>query len=178
MKVLIGILFLSFFCLKVNCQSVKIFSEENISITRYSTFRVDKGEVVTHADQNFDEDLFFGMIKGAITEELRKKGYLPIQDSSANLIISYIGQMTVIRDVEDLGPLGKQPADKAIEMDRDQQWSREYQESTLVIEATDPLLKKVVWRATSTLDQGSLMNEQALNMMVLRSFRKFKKQKK
>src|SRR5262245_56772092 len=115
-------------------QSVKTKSEKGIDFSAFTTFRVDKGELVSMSDKPIDETAFYTNIDKAVIRELSDKGYSMVKDSTADLVVSYMGQAVMKMDVEKLGPLGQQPVSDPSQVDAARNWSREYQEGSLVID--------------------------------------------
>lgn len=161
-------------------QGVTTKAEKNVDIAAtYVTFRVDKGEIVTLSDQRIDENAFYKSIRNAVIAELTEKGYQAVEDSSAQLAISYVGEAIVRMDVENLGPLGQQPASDPSQINASRNWSREYRQGSIVIEVLDTATKKVIWSSNGSIELSSTTNDnRALNTFVYRSFKKFPKKKK
>lgn len=159
---------------------VETKSETDIDIAAtYTTFRVDKGEIVTQSDQRIDEAAFFKSIKSAVVLELEERGYKVVEDSSAQLVISYVGEAVVRMDTENLGPLGQQPASNPSDINAPRNWSREYRQGSIVLEVQDAASKKVLWTANGSVELSTANGDnRVLNTFVGRSFKKFPKKKK
>jgi len=154
-------------------QTVKIRTDESIDLTTYSTFRVDMGEVVAISDYKIDEKTFFKNFKESVTRELTERGYTAVEDSTAQLVISYVGEAVVKMDTENLGPLGQAPVTDPSGVNASRGWSREYQQGSIVIDIQDPLRKKMVWQATSSVEIVTLGDGRALNSVVYKCFKKY-----
>ncbi|HEY3402605.1 MAG TPA: DUF4136 domain-containing protein, partial [Ohtaekwangia sp.] len=163
------------FCLAVSgaAQSVRIKKDESVDLTQYTTFRVDKGEVVTLSDHKIDENALYQTIKEWITQELTRKGYKAVEDSTAELVISYIGESIVRMDTENLGPLGQSPVTDPSGVDASRTWSREYQQGSIVIDIQDVARKKKVWEARSTAEIASQGDGRALSSVLYKCFKKY-----
>jgi hypothetical protein len=154
-------------------QTVKIKTDESIDLTTYTTFRVDMGEVVAISDYKIDEKAFYKNIKESITRELTEKGYKAVEDSTAQLVISYVGEAVMKIDTENLGPLGQTPVTDPSGVSTSRNWSREYQQGSIVIDIQDPVKKKMIWQAASSVEIVALGDGRALNSVVYRCFKKF-----
>lgn len=161
-------------------QGVTTKAQTNVDIAAtYTTFRVDKGEIVTLSDQPIDEAVFYKSIRNAVMAELTEKGYQAVEDSSAQLAISYVGESIVRMDVENLGPLGQQPASDPSQINASRNWSREYRQGSIVIEVLDTKSRKVIWSSNGSIELSTTAGDnRALNTFVYRSFKKFPKKKK
>jgi hypothetical protein len=159
-------------------QSVKITTDKGIDLKTYATFRVDKGELVTVSDQPVNETNFHKKIKEAITRELTQKGYQAVEDSTAQLVVSYVGEAVTKMDVENLGPLGQRPVSDPSGVDASRSWSREYREGSLVIDIQDPSRRKMVWQARGTMEITAINDDRAINAIIYKSFKKFPVRKK
>jgi hypothetical protein len=177
MRTLFAILFTGVSFLAV-CQDVETKAAKGIDMNVYSTFRVDRGEVVTLSDQRVNEDTLFHHIKQAITRELIGRGYKSVEDSTAQLVVSYVGEFVVRTDIENLGPLGEQPVSDPSQVDASRTWSREYKEGSLAIDIHDPSRRKTVWQSRSTVEVTSISDARAINGVVAKAFRKFPVKKK
>jgi len=163
-------------------QSVKITTDKSTDPLKYSTFRVDKGELVTVGDRKINEQKFYQALRKVIIEDLELRGYRAVEDSTAELVISYMGQGKMQLDVENVGPLGQAPVTDPSGVAPPTNWSREFREGLLVIDVVDPKSKKTVWRASTTMDISVLEEEKVINAVVYKSFKKYpvktKKKKK
>jgi hypothetical protein len=142
------------------------------------TFRVDKGELITLGDDETDGEAFYAMMKDAVAGQLEDKGYQRSADSIARLTITYIAESVTKTDVEQLGPLGQQPTTDPVQSNNARTWSRNYNQNSLVIEVTDAVTKKIIWRATTNFEGTSLTDARTLNSVVFRIFKKFPRSSK
>jgi hypothetical protein len=159
----------SIFCCR---PAVEIKTVEDVDFNRFTTFRVDKGEIVTLTDQPINDDFFYNAIKEGVVASLVNKGYTFVEDSSAQLAVTYVGEAVVKLDTQDLGPLGQTPADQPNEVMSDRTWAREHREGSLILEVTDAATKKMVWRASSTVEYN-LTDTRSIRALVHQAFRKF-----
>jgi hypothetical protein len=168
-----------FVTISTRAQSVKTTSDPSIKDKTYSTFWVIKGEFITLSKQA-DANNFYSIVKDGITRELIEKGYTAVEDSSAHLIISYIGESVSRVDTENLGPLGQTPAADGTQVDASRNWSREYNQNSMVIEVIEFERRKTIWRASTTFEGQPLSDQRTINAVIFRSFKKFpmNKQKK
>jgi hypothetical protein len=158
-------------------QSVKTKFVNGFDAKKYSTFRVDKGDLVVVAEQRTDEKLFYDNVKESVRGELEKKGYQYLDDSLAQLVITYVAEGVVKMEVENLGPLGQQPVSDPSQVNASRNWSREYSEASLVLTMIDAATKKTVWTATSTLAVESVNDPRIIKTIVFRALKKFPKHK-
>jgi len=106
-------------------------------------------------------------------QELTSRGYQAVEDSSAQLVISYVGQSVMRMDTESLGPLGQSPVTDPAGVDASRNWSREYQQGSIVIDIQDAVKRKMVWQATSTVEIAVLGDGRALNSVIYKCFKKY-----
>jgi hypothetical protein len=170
--------FLVFVSLTAYAQNVKTTQTPGVDMNSFTTFRVDKGELVTVSDQKVDEKKFHQRIKQAIISALTEKGYQFVDDSTAQLVVNYVGEAVTKMDVENLGPLGQQPATNASQVDASRSWSHEYEEGSLAIDIQDARQKKTVWRSNGTVNTAIMEDERAINSIIYKSFKKFPFKKK
>jgi hypothetical protein len=162
---------------RITAQSVKISSDENIDWKPYKTFTVGPGELVTVLKNEVDEDVILDQIRKTIISELESRGFEYVPDG-AQLVVDFTGEAVETTTVEELGPLGQQPADEAIEMEQSQTWTQNRRQGSLAIDITDQKSNRSLWRSTITIEFSS--NELAVifNGAVGRSLRKFQGKKK
>jgi hypothetical protein len=179
-------LILQAFCLIVvsaTGQSIKTTTAKGVDLMAYETFTVMKGEVTTPPDQRkVNENTLYKSVKDAVKKEMELRGYKFVEDSTAQLYVSYVAGAYNLTEGGVTGPLGQTPAQTPADMDQSRSWSRDTREGVIVIDMTDSRNNKEVWKATGnlTLDNGDLAR--GLDAVVYKAFKKFpnklKKKKK
>lgn len=159
-------------------QSVKTTPDPSLKNYSFTTFRVIKGDFTTLEQAKNDEEKFFVIMKESIVKELTQKGYVLVEDSSAQVVVGYIGQSIKRLDTQELGPLGQTPTSDAAQVDASRNWSREYNENSVIIEVVDFASRKTLWRASTTFEGQPLVDVRTVNHVVYRSFKKFPANKK
>jgi len=175
---LLLLLFLAPVAVASLAQSVKTTADPALKDYQFTTFRVLKGDFTTLEQGKNDEEKFFEMMKQNIVRELEHKGYTFTEDSSAQVVVGYIGQSMKRIDTENLGPLGQTPTNDAAQIDASRNWSREYNQNSLVIEVIDFTSRKTLWRATTTFEGQALNDNRTVGYVVYRAFKKFPANKK
>ena len=165
------------FCLLtsfVSGQSVKTRMEKGVEMTRYETFTVMKGEVMTPPDtRRVNEHVLFESIKKAVTKEMELRGYKFVEDSTAQLYISYVAGSYNLTEGGDLGPLSQTPAQTPADMDQSRSWSRESSQGMIVIDMIDARSRKELWKATGNLALDNVDLSRALDAIIYKAFKKF-----
>lgn len=181
----IGLLisFVSLMSLTLQGQSVKTRTEKGVDLTKYETFTVMKGEVMTPPDERkVNEEVLFQSIKKAVIKEMELRGYKFLADSSAQLYVSYVAGSYNLTDGGTMGPLSQTPASNPAEMNQARSWTHESQEGMIVIDMADARNKKEIWKATGSLSLYGVDLNRALDAVIYKAFKKFpnknKKKKK
>jgi hypothetical protein len=167
------------FCgLSIMAQSFKIVKAPNVDVTVFETFTVARGELITPKDdRKISEDELFKKMKNAIVTEFEAKGYRFVDDSSAQLIVSYVTGSFKLTNSENLGPLGETPASTAADVDQSRSWSRDFRESLLEIEVSDLRSSKELWKTSGTILIDS-SDTKLIDSSVYKALKKFPKRKK
>lgn len=156
-------------------QSIKTHTEKNVDLTRYQTFTVVKGESVTRPDEKRASDkAVFEAIRNGVRKELEDRGYTYVEDSTAQLSVSYVTGSFDLTDAGNIGPLGQTPASDPSQMDQARSWSTTSRGGLLVIDIIDSSSKKEVWKAEANnmpLDHADL--SRAVDAVIYKAFRKF-----
>ncbi len=155
-------------------QSIKATTVKGVDLTTYETFTVLKGEFMTPPDmQKINENELFRSIKKAVTAEMEVRGYKLVEDSSAQLHISYVAGSYNLTDGGTMGPLSQTPASSPAEMNQSRSWSSETREGMIVIDMIDSSNKKEIWKASGTLSVEGVDLNRALDAVIYRAFKKF-----
>lgn len=173
MRLLIFLLFIS---LSAWSQDIQVEYDKNRDLTKYKTFRFGEGEIITPKDKRVVKDAtLHKWVQDALKEELTEKGLVYTDSAKADLVASYIIGALERSDMQNLGPMGGTPGST------DQTWSRNFQQSSLIIDLNDRS-NLLIWRisgvtSTTTPDAGNMIKE-----VVAKGFKKFslkpKKEKK
>lgn len=168
---------LSGFCLlvlTVSGQSVKTTMEKGVEMTEYETFTVMKGEVMTPPDaRKVNENTLFESVRNAVRKEMEIRGYKFVEDSTAQLYVSYVAGAYNLTEGGNTGPLGQSPAQTPADMDQSRSWSRESREGMIAIDIMDSRSKKELWHATGNLPLENVDLNRALDAIIYRAFKKF-----
>ena len=156
-------------------QTIKTRTEANVDLTRYETFTVLKGESVTPKDQKRASDqALFDAIKNGVRREMEDRGYKFVDDSTAQLHVSYVAGAFDFTDAGNVGPLGQTPASDPSELNQSRSWSKTSREGMLVIDMVDGVTKKGLWKAETenmSLDRADLAR--VLDGAIYKAFKKF-----
>jgi Domain of unknown function (DUF4136) len=173
----------SLLSLTLQAQSVKTLTTQGVDLTKYETFTVAKGDLMTPPDERMvSEEALFKSVKKTVIQELELRGY-KYTDSSAQLVVSYVASAYNVTDGGAMGPLSQTPASNPSEMNQARSWSHESRQGMLVIDIADASNKKELWTATGnlTLDAGVELSR-AVDGVIYKAFKKFpsrnKKKKK
>jgi len=156
-------------------QSIKIRTEKNIDLTQYETFTVLQGESVTPKDEKKATDkALFDAVKAGVRREMEDRGYKYVEDSTAQLSISYVAGSFDLTDAGNVGPLGQAPADDPSQLNQSRSWSNTSREGMLVLEMVDRATKKEVWKAeTDDVPLSRAEITRALDAVIYKAFKKF-----
>jgi hypothetical protein len=160
--------------LAARAQSIKTHTEKNVDLTLYETFMVVKGESLTPADERrTSEKTLYEAIRKAVRQQMEERGY-KYQDSTAQLVVSYVAGAYNFTDAGNTGPLGQTPASDPSQLNQSRAWSNTSREGMLVLDITDAATKKQLWKAEANdlaLTNVDLVH--ALDAVVYKAFRKF-----
>lgn len=164
-----------FMALTVHAQTVKTRTEANVDLTRYETFTVSKGESVTPADRKRATDqTLFDAVRAGVRREMEERGYKYVEDSTAQLVVSYVAGAFDLQDAGDVGPLGQTPASDPSEMNQSRAWSTTSREGMLVLDISDAATKKALWKAeTENMSLDRADPARVLDAVIYKAFKKF-----
>ena len=124
-------------------QDVNVEYDKQRDLSRYKTFKLGEGEVITPKDQlQGNEASLKKWVVDAIAEELKEKGLQQV-DSAADLTATYAIGSKEQSDFEQLGPLGMTPGSS------NRNWSRDYRMGNLIIDLNDKN-NNLIWRINAT----------------------------
>jgi hypothetical protein len=153
-------------------QSVKYFTEKNVDWNSYRSFSVGAGELVTVLKAEVDKEKILAEIRQTITDELESRG-LQHKPDGAQMTIEFTGEIVETTNVEQIGPLGQEPADEPGEMDQSKTWTQERKQGSLAIELFDAKSKKSIWRSSASMEFGGDDLAVVFNAAIGKSLRKF-----
>jgi hypothetical protein len=164
-------------------QTMKAKTAPGVDLTTYSTFTVVKGEVMMSSDEKkIDEAKLFEGIKKGVIDEMQTRGYTYVDDSTAQLAVSYVAGAFNKTESEYLGPMGGTPASSGADLNQSRSLSHNSRQGFLVLDVIDSRSKRELWSVESQVDLSTVDSIRALESIVLRSFKKFpsklKKKKK
>lgn len=180
-KIILFIFFLPLLHASVKAQTIKV--AKGVDLTTYSTFTVVKGEFMTPSDERkIDETKLYEEIKKAVIQEMELRGYTHVQDSTAQLAVSYVAGAFNKTESEFIGPMGGAPASSAADLNQSRSVAHNSRQGFLILDVVDARSKNDLWSAESQVDLSTVDSIRALESIVLKSFKKFpnklKKKKK
>lgn len=173
----IGVLALLLVCsvLALHAQSVKIHAEKGVDMKIYETFTVMKGEFMTPPDmRKVNEEALYQAIKKAVVKEMQDRGYKFLEDSTAQLHVSYVAGSYNLTDAGVNGPLGQTPASTPSDINQSRSWATTTREGMLVLDIMDSSNKKQLWKAeTNHLALDGVDFNHTLDAVIYKAFKKF-----
>ncbi|HTJ52185.1 MAG TPA: DUF4136 domain-containing protein [Cyclobacteriaceae bacterium] len=128
---------------------IKISKAKGVKISKYETFAVIQGQVVS-ADMSKHKELqIFEMVKEAVTKQMTLRGYQEATDSTAQLVISYLYDVTAKLTPRKAGPLGQTPVDDPTAIDASN-YKVSNETRVLILDITEN--KSSVWTANCTMN--------------------------
>lgn len=134
----------------VSAQDFESSTQKGIDLKKYETFTLSKGEVVTSEDSKMDKDQFYKDFKRITISELGKLGYKYVEDSTAQLYVSYVVETMRVVESENVGPLGEMPQRNAGDV-QTQTWSRNFTRGSLII-SMEAGKNNLVWSSEGVMD--------------------------
>jgi hypothetical protein len=153
-------------------QSVKVHSEKDVKWKSYKTFTVATGDLVTVLKTEINEQKLLAEIRKTIIDAMASRGF-KFQETDADLRVDFTGKVVETTNVENIGPLGQEPADQAVEMDQSRTWTQEKKQGSLAMEVVEVKSDKSLWRSSATTEFGSEDLLVVFNSAIGKSFRKF-----
>jgi hypothetical protein len=134
----------------VSAQDFKSSTQKGIDMKKYETFSIDQGEVMISEDAKIDKDQLFKDFKRITISELEGLGYKFIDDTTAQLSVSYVVEISRVIESENVGPLGQMPQRNAGDV-QTQTWSRDFTRGSLIM-SMEAGENNLVWSAEGTID--------------------------
>lgn len=168
-------LFLFLILVKVSFgQDFQTSTASGVDLLSYQTFTVARGSVISNSEQPIDKEAFYKEIRTSIIREMEFRGYTFQDDSTAQLIVSYVIETTVKFDVQQQGRLGQQVVvTNPSSANQTQAWSREFTQGMLILEVEDAQKKSIIWSAEGMMDINRTREGNLLDNAVRSAFRKF-----
>jgi len=164
----------------VAAQDFKASTQKGVDLKQYETFTILKGEVVTSEDSKMDKDQFYKDFKRITIPEMESRGYKFVDDTTAQLSISYVVETSRVIESENVGPLGQMPQRNAGDV-QTQTWSRDFTRGSLII-SVEAGTNNQVWSSEGTMDVARTRGGNVLEYAIKTALRdfpdKFKKTKK
>lgn len=152
---------------------IKIDAEKNVDMRKFTTFRVEQGQIIYQAnDKKKDEKKIFAILKNAITQELTLRGYQPVSDSLAELSVSYVYEERGSAVGDNQGPLGQAPIDDPTSVDVNER-SATISTGILILEIERIKDKNSLWTATCTISRIQTDFAKTIEATVIAAFKKF-----
>ncbi len=155
-------------------------TKSGVDLKAFETFTVVKGELIVRENRTIDKDEFFTEIRKSIRHEMESRGYIFKEDSTAQLVVSYVVETTLASESENLGPMGLTPTANPAMVDQSRTWSRSFRQGILILEIEDQR-NNVLWSSEGVMDISRSRGGNVLDYSVQAAFRKFpdktKKQK-
>lgn len=161
-------LFLAFFFVQgfLAAQDINVEYDKNRDLSRYKTFTIGSGEVITPKDRRtVNEASLHKWVKEAIAEELKEKGMVQV-DSAGDLLATYLIGTQQRSDFSQLGPLGVAPDNSS------QTWSRDYTMGNMIIDLNDRS-NNLIWRVNATTGAAAMDIHVLIEQVVSAGFKKF-----
>lgn len=155
-------------------QEFQTSTASGVDLLSYQTFTVARGSVISNSEQPIDKEAFYKEIRTSIIREMEFRGYTFQDDSTAQLIVSYVIETTVKFDVQQQGRLGQQVVvTNPSSANQTQAWSREFTQGMLILEVEDVQKKSIIWSAEGMMDINRTREGNLLDNAVRSAYRKF-----
>jgi hypothetical protein len=150
---------------------IKISKAKGVKISEYKTFAVVQGQIVS-ADMSKHKELqIFEMIKEAVTKQMLLRGYQPATtDSTAQLVISYLYDVTAKLTPRKAGPLGQTPVDDPTAIDASN-YKVSNETRILIVDITQN--KSSVWTANCTMNSVMKDISKLFDVTIESAYKKF-----
>jgi hypothetical protein len=164
----------SLISLNLSGQDFTTSTASGVDLLKYETFTVLRGSVISNSDQPIDKEAFYKEIKPSIIRELEYRGYKFIEDTTAQLAVTYVIETTMKMEIQRQGQLGQQlVVTNPGSGNQSQTWSREFTQGMLILEIEDVARKTSVWSAEGMMDITRSRGGNLLDNAVRSAFRKF-----
>ena len=166
MKIIATLFFVTLTC-SVFSQDVKVEYDKTKDYSSYKTFRFGDSEIVTPKEKKQISDArLHKIIRDAIEKEFSEKGILK-DDSSKELVVTYVAGIFEHSERQNLGPLGTAPGQSS------QTWMNNYSQGELIIDVNDIKLNKLIWRINSQTNTSTPEAQTYIEQVVDKGLKKF-----
>lgn len=131
-------------------QDFKSSTQKGIDLRKCETFTIEQGEVMMSEDSKVDKDQLFKDFKRVTISEMKSRGYNYVEDTTAQLSVSYVVETSRVIESEDVGPLGEMPQRNAGDV-QTQTWSRDFTRGSLIM-SMNAGKNNLVWTSEGTID--------------------------
>lgn len=152
-------------------RSVDVYSRKGTNWKSYKSFTVAPGELVAVLQKPINNARLLSDITESISGELASRGLA--RKDSADLRVAFTAEVVESLNVENVGPLGKAPADQPMEMGQSQTWTQAVRNGTLAMEIIDTKSGETVWRSSTAIEFTDDDFAVMFNAAAGRSLRKF-----
>lgn len=152
-------------------QRFETSTQKGIDLRKFETFSIEQGEVVTSEDSKMNKEQFFKDFKRVTIEEMQARGYKFVEDTSAQLSITYVLETTRVVESENVGPLGQMPQRNAGDV-QTQTWSRDFTRGSLII-SVEAGKNNQVWSSEGTMDVARTRGANVLEYAIKNALRDY-----
>jgi hypothetical protein len=154
---------------------IKVSAQKDFKFSNYKTFAIQKGQIISSVrDQKINENNVFAVMTESINREMTMRGYTLVDDSTAELIITYVFQEGDRSAYEKAGPLGQTPKDDPADVN---ETNRSTIIQTLIIEIVGRKNMNSLWTATCPIGRSSRDIYGQLDETTAQAFQKLSKLK-
>lgn len=148
-------------------QDIKVDYDKTKDYSGYKSFRFGESEIVTPKDKKSISDKTLDkLIKDAIIKVLSEKEIVH-NDSSTELVVTYMAGVFEHSELQRLGPLGTSPTSSS------QTWSNNYSQGELIIDINDLQSNRLIWRINSQTNTNTPEAAQYIDQIVDKGLKKF-----
>ena len=152
---------------QVFAQDIKIDYDKTKDYSGYTSFRFGDSEIVTPKERKRISDKALDkLIKDAIVRVLSEKNIVE-NDSSTDLVVTYVAGDFEHSEMQRLGPLGTSPNSSS------QTWANNYSQGELIIDINDIQTKHLIWRINSQTNTTTPEAAQYIDQIVDKGLKKF-----
>lgn len=152
-------------------QDFKSSTQKGVDLKKYKTFTIDQGELITSEDSKMDKDQFYKDFKRIAVTELESRGYKYVEDTTAQLSVSYVVEASRVVETENVGPLGQMPQRNAGDV-QTQTWSRDFTRGLLII-SVEAGENNQVWSSEGMMDVARTRGRNVLKSAIKAALKDF-----
>ena len=148
-------------------QDIQVEPGKNVDWATHKTYRFGKSEIVTHKeDKKISDASLDKIIRETIDREMTIKG-ISRNDAAGTLVVTYLAGSFHHSELQRLGPLGATPGQVGAN------FSRDFDQGSLVIDINDSATGVLVWRVNSTVSTNLPDPRNNIEQVVSKGFKKF-----